>query len=159
MVTTLQHVLIYNELATKIDNVPEFEQPLYQIADVGKALTVPVDLDVPPHLSVPAWVGLVNRNVRHEPLRLRFGMSLFRAAVSLLLEDEFEFKIGVIVVDLYGGNPHGVVTAIQWPQWSEYNRNVDRQMLRDCCLKDQFIMDDSTKMGIRDFLLRTGDLV
>ena len=158
-VKTLQHVLIINERATAIDNVPDYGDKLCQIAPkAGDGLTIRLDVTVQSGLSAGVRIGLVNRNVQEELLLLNFGVSLFRAAVSLVIEDEFELAAGTIVADLYAGNPHGTVTAIEGLEWSTRNGLVDRGMLRDC-LDGKFIIDEPAKARIRDFLVRAGALV
>jgi nucleoside phosphorylase len=158
-IKTLQHVLIVNERATAVDNVPDHGDKLRQIeTKAGDSLTIPLDVTVQPGLSAAVQIGLVNRNVQEELLLLNFGVSLFRAAVSLVIEDEFELGAGIVVADLYAGNPHGTVTAIPGPDWSARNRNADRDMLRDC-LEGKYIIDEPAKDRIRDFLVRAGALV
>jgi nucleoside phosphorylase len=156
-IETQQHVQIYDKVATSIDNIPDYER-LHQIeTEPGKALTVPVDCLIQARLDAGLHVALCNRTVYRE-LGLFFGVSLYRATVSLILDDELILGVGAIVVDLYAGNPHGMVSRINQEDWRTYNRNVDREMLRDC-LRGRYIIDDSTTNAIREFLSRTGDLV
>lgn len=85
-----------------------------------------------------------------------FGLSLFRVDFSLIVEDEFQFKVGTFVLDLYGCNPHGRVTAIQSPSWFERNKNVDGQMLMDF-MTGRYIIAPATRDKVHEFLRRTGN--
>jgi hypothetical protein len=156
-VKTLQHEMISSERATDIDKVPEYERPLHQIGTTaGDMLKVAEDTTIQSRTSNAVWIGLCNRKVNQEVLLKRFGLSLFRVEVSLIVENKFEFKVGTFVLDLYGGNPHGTVMAIQEPDWSKYNQSVDLQMLRDC-MTDRYISAPSTQVRVHEFLRLTGD--
>jgi len=159
-VKTLQQVRTVDTAATAVDNVPG-EWKVNQIeTEVGKVLTIAQDVVLQAELSSGISTNLVNRNIRREAfgIRLLFGLSLFRLAVSLVMEDELEFTVGTVVANLHAGNPSGVIYDIVDLEWSDYNRKVDRRMLRDC-LEDRFIIDDGVKAEIRKFLVRVGDLV
>jgi hypothetical protein len=150
--------MISNELATEIDQVPEYEkEPLHKVGiTVGDILKVATPTIVQPGSTDAVWIGLCNPTVYTEFFLKRFGLSLFRAEVSLIVEDKFEFKVGTFVVDLYGGNPHGTVTAIEEPNWRKYNGDVDRQVLKDC-MTGRYSIAPSTKDKVHEFLRRTGD--